>query len=52
MEENVHRMKHQIRTPLWHSDYVMPSHDEYCLLTEEGEPLTFQDALNSSNASQ
>ena len=49
--EEVRRSSRQIRIPSWHSDYVMASHDAYCLLTEEGEPSTFQEALSSSDAS-
>ena len=30
----------------------MESHDAYCLLTEDGEPSTFERALNSPGASQ
>ncbi|KAI5422414.1 hypothetical protein KIW84_045751 [Lathyrus oleraceus] len=29
----------------WQSDYVMASHHAYCLLTEDGEPSTFQEAM-------
>ncbi|KAK7255190.1 hypothetical protein RIF29_28594 [Crotalaria pallida] len=39
------------RKPHWHKDFVMVNHDAYCLLTEEGEPSTFQEAVNSSDAS-
>ncbi|GJU21576.1 retrovirus-related pol polyprotein from transposon TNT 1-94 [Tanacetum coccineum] len=35
----------------WHSDYVMESNVAYCLLTEEGEPSTLQEALNNPNVS-
>ncbi|GKF11694.1 gag-pol polyprotein, partial [Tanacetum coccineum] len=34
------------RRPGWHSDYVIESNVAYCLLTEEGEPSTLQEALN------
>nr|GEX23789.1 retrovirus-related Pol polyprotein from transposon TNT 1-94 [Tanacetum cinerariifolium] len=34
----------------WHSDYVMESNVAYCLLTEEGEPSTLQEALNNLDA--
>jgi len=30
----------------------MTSHDAYCLITEEGAPSTFHEALNGSDASQ
>ncbi|GKD54816.1 hypothetical protein Tco_1288203 [Tanacetum coccineum] len=39
------------RHPGWHSDYVMKSNVAYCLLTEEGEPSTLQEALNNPDAS-
>nr|GEW42722.1 retrovirus-related Pol polyprotein from transposon TNT 1-94 [Tanacetum cinerariifolium] len=39
------------RPPRWHSDYDMERNVAYCLLTEEGEPSTFQEALNNSDAS-
>ncbi|GJX27388.1 retrovirus-related pol polyprotein from transposon TNT 1-94 [Tanacetum coccineum] len=35
----------------WHSDYVMESSVAYCILTEEGEPSTLQEALNNPDAS-
>ncbi|GJU04571.1 retrovirus-related pol polyprotein from transposon TNT 1-94 [Tanacetum coccineum] len=34
----------------WHSDYVMESNVAYCLLTEEGEPSTLQEALKNLDA--
>lgn len=40
------------RRPTWHSDYVMEGNVAYCLLTEDGEPSTFQEAINSSDVSQ
>nr|GFB04431.1 Gag-Pol polyprotein [Tanacetum cinerariifolium] len=39
------------RRPGWHSYYVMESNVAYCLLTEEGEPSTLQEALNNPDAS-
>ncbi|GJX28420.1 retrovirus-related pol polyprotein from transposon TNT 1-94 [Tanacetum coccineum] len=39
------------RRPRWHPDYVMESNVAYCLLTEEGEPSSLQEALNNSDAS-
>ncbi|KAI4299821.1 hypothetical protein L6164_033246 [Bauhinia variegata] len=36
----------------WHSKYVMESNVAYCLLMEEEEPSTLQEAMNSSDASQ
>ncbi|GJV88835.1 gag-pol polyprotein [Tanacetum coccineum] len=37
--------------PGWHSNYVMESNVAYCLLTEEREPSTLQEALNNPDAS-
>ncbi|KAE8670544.1 hypothetical protein F3Y22_tig00112127pilonHSYRG00101 [Hibiscus syriacus] len=39
------------RRPNWHSDYVIEGNIAYCLLTEECEPSTYQEAINNSNAS-
>nr|GEV15644.1 Gag-Pol polyprotein [Tanacetum cinerariifolium] len=39
------------RRPGWHSDYVMKNNIAYCLLTEEGEPSTLQEALTNPDAS-
>ncbi|KAE8665697.1 Esterase/lipase/thioesterase family protein isoform 2 [Hibiscus syriacus] len=39
------------RRPNWHSDYVIECNIAYCLLTEDGEPSTYQEAINSSDAS-
>ncbi|KAE8730652.1 putative galacturonosyltransferase 6 [Hibiscus syriacus] len=39
------------RRPNWHSDYVIEGNITYCLLTEDGEPSTYQEAINSSDAS-
>ncbi|KAK8588894.1 hypothetical protein V6N12_023306 [Hibiscus sabdariffa] len=36
----------------WHSDYVIEGNVAYCLLTKDSEPSTFQEAMNSSYASQ
>ncbi|KAE8734764.1 hypothetical protein F3Y22_tig00000715pilonHSYRG00142 [Hibiscus syriacus] len=35
----------------WHSEYVIEGNLVYCLLTKDGEPSTYQEAINSSNAS-
>ncbi|KAH9659090.1 Integrase catalytic domain-containing protein [Citrus sinensis] len=37
------------RPPTWHSEYVTEINVAYCLLTEDGEPSTFHEALNNSN---
>ncbi|KAE8703180.1 BTB/POZ domain-containing protein [Hibiscus syriacus] len=39
------------RHPNWHSDYVIEGNITYCLLTEDGEPSTYQETINSSDAS-
>nr|GEY10295.1 Gag-Pol polyprotein [Tanacetum cinerariifolium] len=39
------------RHPGWHSDYVIENNVAYCLLIEEGEPSTLQEALNNLDAS-
>ncbi|GJY22389.1 retrovirus-related pol polyprotein from transposon TNT 1-94 [Tanacetum coccineum] len=44
-------LNREIRRPGWQSDYVMESNVAYCLLTEEGEPSTLQEALNNPDAS-
>ncbi|KAE8694615.1 putative pentatricopeptide repeat-containing protein [Hibiscus syriacus] len=42
---------HVRRRPNWHSDYVIEGNIAYCLLIEDGEPSTYQEAINSSYAS-
>ncbi|KAE8701406.1 hypothetical protein F3Y22_tig00110548pilonHSYRG00924 [Hibiscus syriacus] len=39
------------RRPNWHSDYVIEDNIAYCLLTEDGEPSTYQEAIHSSDVS-
>ncbi|GJW52503.1 gag-pol polyprotein [Tanacetum coccineum] len=39
------------KRPVWQSDYVIESNVAYCLLTEEGESSTLQEALNNPDAS-
>ncbi|KAE8706560.1 hypothetical protein F3Y22_tig00110392pilonHSYRG00195 [Hibiscus syriacus] len=39
------------RRPNWHSDYVIEGNIAYCLLTEDGEPSTYQEAINNLDAS-
>ncbi|KAE8715084.1 1-phosphatidylinositol-3-phosphate 5-kinase FAB1B [Hibiscus syriacus] len=39
------------KTSNWHSDYVIEGNIAYCLLTEDGEPSIYQEAINSSDAS-
>ncbi|GJR08587.1 retrovirus-related pol polyprotein from transposon TNT 1-94 [Tanacetum coccineum] len=39
------------RRPGWQSDYAMESNVAYCLLTEEGEPSTLQEAQNNPDVS-
>ncbi|GKD09664.1 gag-pol polyprotein [Tanacetum coccineum] len=44
-------LNRKIRCPGWHSNYVMENNVAYCLLTEEGEPSTLQEALNNLDVS-
>ncbi|KAE8728811.1 hypothetical protein F3Y22_tig00004072pilonHSYRG00246 [Hibiscus syriacus] len=39
------------RRPNWHSDYVIEGNIAYCLLTEDGEPSIYHEAINNSDAS-
>ena len=39
------------RPPAWHSEYVTKSNIAYCLLTEDGESLTFHEAIKSTDVS-
>ncbi|GKC54192.1 retrovirus-related pol polyprotein from transposon TNT 1-94, partial [Tanacetum coccineum] len=45
-----HTLNRERRHPGWHSDYVIESNVAYCLLIEEGEPSTLQEALNNPDA--
>ncbi|KAE8707942.1 hypothetical protein F3Y22_tig00110365pilonHSYRG00006 [Hibiscus syriacus] len=46
------RQSDRVRRRLnWHSDYVIEGNITYFLLTEDGEPSTYQEAINSSYAS-
>ena len=45
----VHRSTRERRPPAWHSEYVIEINVAYCLLTEDGEPSTFHEALESSD---
>nr|GEW58156.1 Gag-Pol polyprotein [Tanacetum cinerariifolium] len=47
----IRTLNRERRRPGWHSDYVIKSNIAYCLLTEEGEISTLQEALNNPNAS-
>ena len=38
--------------PIWHTNFHMDSNVVYCLLTEDGEPSTFQEAVGGSDAYQ
>ena len=44
-----HRSTHERRQPTWHSEYVTYINVACCLLTEDGEPSTFHETLNSSD---
>ena len=37
------------RPPAWYSEYVTEINVAYCLLTEDGEPSTFHETLESSD---
>ncbi|KAH9779098.1 Integrase catalytic domain-containing protein [Citrus sinensis] len=43
------RSTRERRPPTSHSEYVTEINVAYCLLTEDGEPSTFHEALNSSD---
>ncbi|KAH9647635.1 hypothetical protein KPL70_025262 [Citrus sinensis] len=45
----VRRSARERRPPTWHSEYVTEINVAYCLLTEDREPSTFHEALESSN---
>ena len=45
----VRRSTRERRPPTWHSEYVTYINVAYCLLTEDGEPSTFHETLNSSD---
>ena len=47
----VHRSTREKKPPAWHSDYVTESNIAYCLLTEDGEPSTFNEATKSLDVS-
>ncbi|KAE8703505.1 hypothetical protein F3Y22_tig00110469pilonHSYRG00245 [Hibiscus syriacus] len=39
------------RRPNWYSDYIIEGNIAYCLLTKDGEPSAYQEAINNSDAS-
>ena len=43
------RSTRERQLPTWHLNYVTEINVAYCLLTEDGEPLTFHEALNNSD---
>ncbi|KAH9689319.1 hypothetical protein KPL70_015447 [Citrus sinensis] len=45
----VHRLTRERRPPTWHSKYVTKINVTYCFLTQDEEPSTFYEALNSSD---
>ncbi|KAH9742745.1 hypothetical protein KPL70_003057 [Citrus sinensis] len=45
----VRRSTRERRLPTWHSEYVTEINVAYCPLTEDGEPSTFYEVLNSSD---
>ncbi|KAG6763303.1 hypothetical protein POTOM_030717 [Populus tomentosa] len=44
----VRRSTRERRPPAWHSEYVTESNIAYCLLTEDGEPSSFHEAIKST----
>ncbi|KAH9704158.1 hypothetical protein KPL70_011349 [Citrus sinensis] len=48
-QEPVESEAPEVRWSMWHSEYVTEINVVYCLLTEDGEPSTFHEALNSSD---
>ena len=38
------------KPPGWQSEYIMESNVAYCLLIDDGEPLTLQEAMTGSDA--
>ena len=49
--EGLRRSTREKITPSWHSQYVMMNHDAYCLINEDEEPSTFQEAVSGTDAS-
>ncbi|KAH9673800.1 hypothetical protein KPL70_018239 [Citrus sinensis] len=47
--QEVRRSTRERRPPTWHSEYITEINVAYCLLTEDGEPSTFHEALESSD---
>lgn len=47
----VRRPTRERREPAWHSDYSMESNVAYCLLTEDGKPSTFHEAMKGQESS-
>jgi len=47
----VRRSTHERRPPALHLEYVTESNIAHCLLTEDGEPSTFDEAIKSTNVS-
>ncbi|KAK9181573.1 hypothetical protein WN944_024711 [Citrus x changshan-huyou] len=45
----IRRSTRERRPPAWHSEYITEINVAYCLLTEDGEPSTFHEALESSD---
>ncbi|GAA0153968.1 hypothetical protein LIER_12079 [Lithospermum erythrorhizon] len=49
--QDIRHSNHERRPLTWQSEYVMESNIAYYLLTEDGEPTTFQEAKSGSEAS-
>ena len=47
----VRRSTRERTPPTWHSEYVTENNIAYCLLTEDGEPSTFREAIKSTDVS-
>ena len=49
---DIRRCSRITKPPGWQSEYIMESNVAYCLLTEDGEPLTFKETMISSDVAQ
>ena len=47
----VRRSTCKIRPPFWHSEYMVQNNAACCLLTKDGEPSTFHEAIKSLDKS-
>ena len=51
-ETQLRRSARETNPPKWHSDFVIENNVAYCLLTEDNEPSTFEEAINGPQVSQ